>query len=229
MRWYIDMRVMTKDDISATELVSDGIGWCYKDKEIWSKNWIKCGIEYRRRTILNRRVVVWENTMRQSKGHKGLVHMYNLCNLMVYPWIGQFLFGRILLNCHLWHGGRARAPAAGFEKGIDRDFEPWTPEEVRQKGKEGLYVAQPYRHKTTNSELSLNYLCIVQDLRKISGDLEGVSRTRLRRISDLLCAMVVIRTRIPGPIKVKDGFFRSCFDITFEIFEDFFTKDLTKF
>uniref|UniRef100_A0A251UCS7 Putative photosystem antenna protein-like protein n=1 Tax=Helianthus annuus TaxID=4232 RepID=A0A251UCS7_HELAN len=25
---------------------------------------------------------------------------------------------------HLWHAGRARAAAAGFEKGIDRDFEP---------------------------------------------------------------------------------------------------------
>ncbi|KAI9105129.1 hypothetical protein K1719_022845 [Acacia pycnantha] len=24
---------------------------------------------------------------------------------------------------HLWHAGRARATAAGFEKGIDRDFE----------------------------------------------------------------------------------------------------------
>ncbi|KAG6540347.1 hypothetical protein Mapa_018249 [Marchantia paleacea] len=27
-------------------------------------------------------------------------------------------------NGHLWHAGRARAAAAGFEKGIDRDFEP---------------------------------------------------------------------------------------------------------
>ncbi|KAJ1680681.1 hypothetical protein LUZ63_024098 [Rhynchospora breviuscula] len=25
---------------------------------------------------------------------------------------------------HLWHAGRARAAAAGFEKGIDRDLEP---------------------------------------------------------------------------------------------------------
>ncbi|KAM7468140.1 hypothetical protein LguiB_015702 [Lonicera macranthoides] len=25
---------------------------------------------------------------------------------------------------HLWHAGRARAAAARFEKGIDRDFEP---------------------------------------------------------------------------------------------------------
>ncbi|KAL9367160.1 hypothetical protein Peur_038359 [Populus x canadensis] len=30
---------------------------------------------------------------------KGLVHMYNLCNLMVYLWIGQFLFEKLqLLN-----------------------------------------------------------------------------------------------------------------------------------
>ncbi|MCD9645254.1 hypothetical protein HAX54_034035 [Datura stramonium] len=27
-------------------------------------------------------------------------------------------------NGSLWHAGRARAAAAGFEKGIDRDFEP---------------------------------------------------------------------------------------------------------
>ncbi|KAL5644485.1 hypothetical protein ACJX0J_000385 [Zea mays] len=33
----------------------------------------------------------------------------------------------ILLFCgHLWHAGRARAAAAGFEKGIDRDLEPST-------------------------------------------------------------------------------------------------------
>ncbi|KAK4761384.1 hypothetical protein SAY86_006993 [Trapa natans] len=34
---------------------------------------------------------------------------------LIYP-LGQ--------SGHLWHAGRARAAAAGFEKGIDRDFEP---------------------------------------------------------------------------------------------------------
>ncbi|KAG6407591.1 hypothetical protein SASPL_130586 [Salvia splendens] len=32
--------------------------------------------------------------------------------------------GFFLFVGHLWHAGRARAAAAGFEKGIDRDFEP---------------------------------------------------------------------------------------------------------
>ena len=26
---------------------------------------------------------------------RGLVHRYNLCNFMVYPWISKFLFGRL--------------------------------------------------------------------------------------------------------------------------------------
>ncbi|KAG8369580.1 hypothetical protein BUALT_Bualt14G0028100 [Buddleja alternifolia] len=33
-------------------------------------------------------------------------------------------FARLLFLGHLWHSGRAREAAAGFEKGIDRDFEP---------------------------------------------------------------------------------------------------------
>ncbi|KAH9780835.1 photosystem II CP43 reaction center protein [Citrus sinensis] len=36
----------------------------------------------------------------------------------------HFVLGFFFFVGHLWHAGRARAAAAGFEKGIDRDFEP---------------------------------------------------------------------------------------------------------
>ncbi|XLU96761.1 hypothetical protein S245_011113 [Arachis hypogaea] len=36
----------------------------------------------------------------------------------------HFVLGFFLFVGHLWHAGRARAAAAGFEKGINRDFEP---------------------------------------------------------------------------------------------------------
>ncbi|KAF4400816.1 hypothetical protein G4B88_004359 [Cannabis sativa] len=36
----------------------------------------------------------------------------------------HFVLGFFLFVGHLWHSGRARAAAAGFEKGIDRDLEP---------------------------------------------------------------------------------------------------------
>ena len=36
----------------------------------------------------------------------------------------HFVLGFFFFVGHLWHAGRARASAAGFEKGIDRDNEP---------------------------------------------------------------------------------------------------------
>ncbi|KAI5020686.1 hypothetical protein ZWY2020_045574 [Hordeum vulgare] len=35
----------------------------------------------------------------------------------------HFVLGFFFFVGHLWHAGRARAAAAGFEKGIDRDLE----------------------------------------------------------------------------------------------------------
>jgi len=36
----------------------------------------------------------------------------------------HLVLGFFFLVGHLWHAGRARAAAAGFEKGIDRETEP---------------------------------------------------------------------------------------------------------
>jgi photosystem II CP43 chlorophyll apoprotein len=36
----------------------------------------------------------------------------------------HFIFGFFFLVGHLWHAGRARAAAAGFETGLDRENEP---------------------------------------------------------------------------------------------------------
>jgi photosystem II CP43 chlorophyll apoprotein len=46
----------------------------------------------------------------------------------VYPrsWLAtsRFVPGFFIFVGHLWHARRACAAAAGFEKGIDRDFKP---------------------------------------------------------------------------------------------------------
>jgi photosystem II CP43 chlorophyll apoprotein len=36
----------------------------------------------------------------------------------------HFCLGFFFFVGHLWHAGRARASAAGFEKGLDRETEP---------------------------------------------------------------------------------------------------------
>ncbi|MFL0771008.1 MAG: photosystem II reaction center protein CP43 [Prochlorococcus sp.] len=48
----------------------------------------------------------------------------NFVNLRQWLAASHFLFGWFFFVGHLWHAGRARAAAAGFEKGIDRDAEP---------------------------------------------------------------------------------------------------------
>ncbi|KAK1558558.1 hypothetical protein Q3G72_003758 [Acer saccharum] len=62
-----------------------------------------------------------------AQGPTGLAIEINAVNY-VSPrnWLAtsHFVRGFFIFVGHLWHAGRARAAAVGFEKGIDRDFEP---------------------------------------------------------------------------------------------------------